>query len=265
MLIFKLNNCEDIVRGISKRPKENTAEQRKWDDLNCYAYTQMLFSITEEIFNIFYVDINEIGEDRASKFWAMLDRHFTAQKKVEKVAIRLKLMRIQLAEGEDLDDHFNELLNLRALGAFAGYKMTDEEFCNKILFSLPESWEQTIEQLTDKSDPDQLINSLRRIDLYNKNRDELRRERDLASVPSSPSKRRTDPATGSSSRHTSYCEYCRRNNHNTVDCWFAPGNSGNRRKSTKGRRGNGTSETSSSMFGHVVGVLADREQSYDGL
>jgi hypothetical protein len=84
------------------------------------------------------------GEATTKDLWKNLGKLYQSKSMVNKLFLRKKLYNLRMRDGDSVVDHLNALNTVVSEIVFVEIKISDEDKCNNLLCSLPDSWDSLI-------------------------------------------------------------------------------------------------------------------------
>jgi hypothetical protein len=163
----------------------------------------------------------------ASDIWRKLKAAKEPNTGISKLTARRKLYRTVAEDGMDIAEHIKTMQLIHQELSLMGVEITDQEFLDILMTSLPESWDNfTNTYATANASGIQKITTDEFIAAIN---DELRRRNDRATTSDTALKAyapNAKPASGTrrgAKSAKSKCENCGRPNHTKENCWSKGG------------------------------------------
>ncbi|CAJ2635289.1 unnamed protein product [Trifolium pratense] len=261
---------EIIQQGYAVVGDEGTAAQRTAYAANKKKDCKAIYLIHQSVDEVNFDKISTCTT--AKQAWDTLERCHTGDAKVKKVklqALRKQYEHVEMEETEKIEDFFNRVRNITNSMSLNGEVITDQQFCEKILRSLPSRFDYivcTVEETKDLATmtPAELMSTLQARELRLSTRNEEKgtdqalfanskkkhgagknnwqKNKKKEGFENSKGSDKTESShkggggSGNSKNSKKYskkdveCYNCGKHGHYADECWFAKGNKGKGKK-----------------------------------
>jgi hypothetical protein len=190
-------------------------------------YKRRAFRATQIIHNSVSDDLRPYisNTDEPSEMWAILQaRCSSIGTQMERTALLLQFNKTVPVSGAPISEYFSKLMEIRNQLAGSPQAITDTAFKVQIYGSLPPEFDTTItyqQNLPDDTSTETIMDNLKRDELMRTMRNKPAATTE-ALYSNSTSNRGRGRGRGRGGRKQStnrWCNHCKRNSHNTEDCW----------------------------------------------
>lgn len=144
-MVLQEKDLWDIVTGDEERPKES-AEAIVFDKRARRAMATICLSVQDSLLGLVR------PAKSAPEAWQKLVQHFEQKGLAHKLFLRRKFFTLQMAEGEDMMQHIQQVLTMAEQLEAIGAKVSEEDQVMTLLCSLPESYGNLIVALESRAD-----------------------------------------------------------------------------------------------------------------
>jgi hypothetical protein len=183
-------------------------------------YKRRAFRATQIIHNSVSDDLRPYisNTDESSEMWTILQaRCSSIGTQMERTALLLQFNKTVPVSGAPISEYFSKLMEIRNQLAGSPQAITDAAFKVQIYGSLPPEFDTTItyqQNLPDDTPTEAIMDNLKRDELMR-----TLRNKPAATTEALYSNTMPGRARGGRTASNGYCTHCKRNGHNTEDCW----------------------------------------------
>jgi hypothetical protein len=131
------------LAGKKKKPATMTNEE--WEDMDAKALSTIHLWLADDVlFNI-------VGEDTTSGLWSKMESLYMMKSLKSRIYLKRQLYSLQMKEGTRIVDHLNTFNTLIVQLTSMEVKFEDEDKAIRLLYSLPESWDNLVTSISFSS------------------------------------------------------------------------------------------------------------------
>lgn len=126
---------------LGKEKKPTTMTDTEWEEMDEKAASAIRLNLSDEVIH------NVLNADTAEAIWKKLESLYMGKNMTNKLYVKKQLYGLQMQEGADLLEHFNDFNSLITQLSNFGVKFEEEDKAILLLASLPDSYDHLVTTL----------------------------------------------------------------------------------------------------------------------